>query len=56
MSALLHHIKPWIQRSIAEEEEQEERKMAQHTERKFMEFQKCLDDLELRVIARPSLQ
>ena len=56
MATLLHHIQHWMQSSIAEEDERLERKMAQHTERKFMEVQKCLDDLELRVITRPSLQ
>ena len=29
MATLLHHIQPWIQRSITEEEERLERKMVQ---------------------------
>ena len=31
MATLLHDIKPWMQRSIAEAEERLERKMVQHT-------------------------
>ncbi|TMW96937.1 hypothetical protein EJD97_006518 [Solanum chilense] len=34
---LLHHIQPWMKRSIAEEEERLESKMVQHTERKMAE-------------------
>ena len=37
MATLLHHIQPWMQRSIVEGEERIERKMAQHTERNIME-------------------
>ena len=37
MATLLHHIQPWMQRSIAEAEERLERRMVQHTERKIAE-------------------
>ena len=37
MATLLHHIQPWMQRSIGEAEERIKRKMPQHTERKIME-------------------
>ena len=43
-----------MQRSIYEAEERLERKMEQHTERKFMEVHQILDALELRVLALPS--
>ena len=50
MATLLHHIQPWMSRSIAEAEEHMDRKMAQHTERKIMEVHQCLDAFELRVL------
>ena len=34
MATLLHHIQPWMQKSIIELEERLERKMVQYTERK----------------------
>ena len=37
MATLLHHIQPWMQRSIAEAEERLERRMVQHTMRKIAE-------------------
>ena len=37
MATLLHHIQPWMQRSITEAEERLERKMVQYTERKIAE-------------------
>ena len=43
MATILHHIKPWMQRSIAEVEERLERKMAKHTERKIAEVHQRLD-------------
>ena len=54
MATLLHHIQPWMRRSIAEVKERLERKMAQHTERKIAEVHQCLDAFELRVLARPA--
>ena len=54
MSTLLHHIKPWIQRSIAEEEERLERKIAQYTKRKVMEVHLLFDAFKLRILARPN--
>ena len=52
MATLLHHIQPWMQRSIAEAEERQERRMVQHTERKIAEVHQRLDAFELRVLAR----
>ena len=46
MATLLHHLQPWMQRSIAVAEEQIERKMAQHTERQIMEIHKYQDAFE----------
>ena len=54
MATLLHHIQPWMQKSISESEERLERKMVQFTERKIDEANQCLDAFELRVLARPS--
>ena len=54
MSTLLHHIKPWMQRSIAEVEEWLERKMAQHTEQQIMKVHQRLNAFDLRVLARQS--
>ena len=56
MATIMHHIQPWMQRSIVEEEERLERRMVQHTERKIVEFHQRLDAFELRVLARPSPQ
>ena len=54
MATLLHHIQPWMQRSIAEAEERLEHKQAQHTERKIAEVHQRLDAFELRVLALPA--
>ena len=54
MATLLHHIQPWMQRSITEAEERLERKMVQYTERKIAEVNWRLDAFELRVLARPT--
>ena len=54
MATLLHHIQPWMQRSIAQAEGRLERRMNQHTERKIAEVHQCLDAFELRVLARPA--
>ena len=56
MATLLHHIQPWMQRSITEAEERLERKMVQHTEWKIAEVHQRLDAFELRVLARPDPQ
>ena len=47
MATLLHHIQPWMQRSIAEAKERLERRMVQHTEQKIVEVNQCLDAFEL---------
>ena len=49
MATLLHHIQPWMQKSITESEARLERKMQQFTERKISEVNFHLDDFELRV-------
>ena len=54
LAALLHHILPWMQKSITESEERLEQKMVQYTERKIAEVNQRLDAFELRVLARPS--
>ena len=54
MATLLHHIQPWMQKSITESEARLERKMQQFTERKIAEVNQCLDAFELRVLARPA--
>ena len=54
MVTLLHHIQPWMQKSIIVSEELLERKMVQFTERKIAEVNQRLDAFELRVLARPA--
>ena len=56
MATLLHHIQPWMQRSIVEAEERLERRMVQHTERKIAEVHQRLYAFELWVLARPAPQ
>ena len=51
MATLLHHIQPWMQKSITESEERLERKMVKYTERKIAEVNQRLDAFELRVLA-----
>ena len=54
MAKLLHHIQPWMQKSITELEERVERKMVQYTERKIAEVHQRLDTFDFRVVARPA--
>ena len=54
MATLLHHIQPWMQKSITESKDHLERKMVQYTERKIAEVNQRLDAFELRVLARPA--
>ena len=54
MATLLHHIQPWMHKSITESEARLERKMQQFTERKIVEVNQRLDAFELRVLARPA--
>ena len=56
MDTLLHHIQPWMQRSIAEAEGHLERRMVQHAELNIAEVYQRLDTFELRVLARPTPQ
>ena len=50
MATLLHHIQPWMQKSIAESEARMERQMQQ----KIAEVNQRLYAFELRVLARPA--
>ena len=52
IATLLHHIKPFMQRSIVEAEESLERKIAQHIERNIAEVHQSLNAFKLRVLAR----
>ena len=54
MDTLLHHIQPWMQKSISESEERLEHKMVQYTETKIAEVHQRFNDFELRVLARPA--
>ena len=54
MATLLHHIQPWMQKSITESEERLERKMVQYAERKIAEVHQRLDAFEFRVLALPA--
>ena len=51
MDTLLHHIQPWMQKSITESEARLERKMQEFTERKIVEVNLHLDAFEMRVLA-----
>uniref|UniRef100_M1A7F0 Integrase core domain containing protein n=1 Tax=Solanum tuberosum TaxID=4113 RepID=M1A7F0_SOLTU len=53
MATLLHHIQPWMQKSIAESEARIEKRVAKQTEQQIQVVHKCLDAFELRVLARP---
>ena len=50
MTTLLHHIQPWMQKSIAESKARMER----HMQRKIAEVNQRLDAFELRVLAQPA--
>uniref|UniRef100_M1DCD1 Integrase core domain containing protein n=1 Tax=Solanum tuberosum TaxID=4113 RepID=M1DCD1_SOLTU len=54
MVTLLHHVKPWMQRSIAESEVRMGQRMETMTEHKVQGIHKRLDAFELRVLERPS--
>ena len=51
MATLLHHIQPWMQKSITELEERLERKMVQYTERKIAEVHQRLYTFKFWVLA-----
>ncbi len=51
MATHLHHIQPWIHRSIAEAGEHLERKKTYHIEQKISEVHNLLDAFELQVLA-----
>ena len=50
MATFLHHIQPWMQKSITESKARMERKM----QRKIAEVHQRLDAFELRELARPA--
>ena len=50
MATLLHHIQPWMQKSIAESEARMERRMEGMMEQKVQAVNKCLDAFDLRVL------
>ena len=56
MATLLHHIHPWMHRSVAEAENGLEHKMDKHTERKIAEVHQLLDAFEFWVLARTAPQ
>ncbi|KAG5610301.1 hypothetical protein H5410_021582, partial [Solanum commersonii] len=52
MATLLHHIQPWMQKSIAESEARMERRMEGMMDLKVQAVNKRLDAFELRVLER----
>ncbi|KAG5599608.1 hypothetical protein H5410_030978 [Solanum commersonii] len=54
MATLLHHIQPWMQKSIVESEARIERRIEGMMDQKVQTFNKCLDAFELRVLERPT--
>ena len=54
MDTLLHHIHPWMQKSIAEAEDRIDKRVAQQMERKIQAVNQRLDAFELRVLTRPA--
>uniref|UniRef100_M1DEM1 Integrase core domain containing protein n=1 Tax=Solanum tuberosum TaxID=4113 RepID=M1DEM1_SOLTU len=52
MATLLHHIQPWMQKSIAESEARMERRMEGMMDRKVQAVNKRLEAFELRVLER----
>uniref|UniRef100_M1DVC6 Integrase core domain containing protein n=1 Tax=Solanum tuberosum TaxID=4113 RepID=M1DVC6_SOLTU len=51
MATLLHHIQPWMQKSIAQFEARVEKRVAKQ---QIHIVHKCLNAFELRVLARPA--
>uniref|UniRef100_M1DRS9 Integrase core domain containing protein n=1 Tax=Solanum tuberosum TaxID=4113 RepID=M1DRS9_SOLTU len=54
MATLLHHIKPWIRKLIAESEERVVKRMEDKMDQKVQAVHKRLDAFELRVLEKPS--
>uniref|UniRef100_M1DKL7 Integrase core domain containing protein n=1 Tax=Solanum tuberosum TaxID=4113 RepID=M1DKL7_SOLTU len=54
MATLLHHIQPWMLKSIAESEARMERRMEGMMDRNVQAVNKRLDAFELRVLERPA--
>uniref|UniRef100_M1DJF2 Integrase core domain containing protein n=1 Tax=Solanum tuberosum TaxID=4113 RepID=M1DJF2_SOLTU len=54
MATLLHHIQPWMQKSIVESEAKMERRMEGMMDWKVQTVNKRLDAFELRVLERPT--
>ena len=45
MTTLMHHIQPWMQKSIVEAEDWVEKKITQQIERKIQVVHQCFDYL-----------
>ncbi|KAK4713502.1 hypothetical protein R3W88_019409 [Solanum pinnatisectum] len=54
MATLLHHVKPWMQKSIAEFKARMEWRMETMMDQKVQAVHKLLDSFELRVLERPT--
>ncbi|KAG5586154.1 hypothetical protein H5410_046588 [Solanum commersonii] len=54
MATLLHHIQPWMQKSIAKSEARVERLIEGMMDRKLQAVNNRLDAFELRVLERPA--
>uniref|UniRef100_M1DJ67 Integrase core domain containing protein n=1 Tax=Solanum tuberosum TaxID=4113 RepID=M1DJ67_SOLTU len=54
MATLLHHVKPWMHKSIAESEVRMERMMETMMDQKVQVVHKHLDAFKLRVLIRPA--
>uniref|UniRef100_M1D9P3 Integrase core domain containing protein n=1 Tax=Solanum tuberosum TaxID=4113 RepID=M1D9P3_SOLTU len=54
MATLLHHVRPWMQKSIVESESRMERRMESMMDQKVQAINKRLDAFELRVVERPA--
>uniref|UniRef100_M1DUW0 Integrase core domain containing protein n=1 Tax=Solanum tuberosum TaxID=4113 RepID=M1DUW0_SOLTU len=54
MGTLLHHVKPWMQKSIADFEARMAKRLQTMMDQKVQAVHKLLDAFELRVHARPA--
>ena len=54
MDILMHHIQPWMKKSIAQAEDRIEEKVFQQMEWKIQAIHQRLDVFEQRVLARPA--
>lgn len=54
MDALMYHMHPWKQKSIAKAEDLIKKRVAQQTEKNISMVHKCVNAFELRVLSRPT--